>query len=117
MPSVSHNNPNQDIAASAQLGFELGVLISGLNVSADVKQAWLTLLQAATPKQLIALNETFKHALLMQATKEADEVYANRLRQLVNDFTANQTKLDEAFEQELANLAAQIKSHSGGILI
>ena len=117
MPATSQTANTQDLAASAQLGFELGVLIAGLKVSEEVKEALVVLLQAAKPNQLVELNEALRHALLMQATKEADEVYEKRLRQLVKDFEAKQEEIDKETGQQLAKLATEVESHAGGILI
>lgn len=117
MPAIADKNKAVDLAASLQLGFDLGVLIAGLKVSSEVKDSLGVLLEQATPKQLTALHDALVGAYLMQATKEADAEYENSLRKLIKDFEERQETGLQETEKELNLLAQEVNSKVGGILI
>ncbi|HAO81333.1 MAG: hypothetical protein A2388_03185 [Candidatus Veblenbacteria bacterium RIFOXYB1_FULL_43_13] len=110
-------NPVADQAVSVQLGFEMGVLISGLKVSDDVKEALLILLEQATPKQLIELHKALQQAFLMEATKEVDEQYEQKLRELVKEFEQKETEAETKVIEELTKIESEIKVKDNKILI
>ena len=110
-------NPVADQAVSVQLGFEMGVLISGLKVSDDVKEALLILLEQATSKQLIELHKALQQAFLMEATKEVDEQYEQKLRELVKEFEQKKLQVEVEVEKELSKIESEVKAKDNKILI
>ncbi|KKS91842.1 MAG: hypothetical protein UV69_C0044G0002 [Parcubacteria group bacterium GW2011_GWE2_43_12] len=96
-------NPVADQAVSVQLGFEMGVLISGLKVSDDVKEA--------------LLHKALQQAFLMEATKEVDEQYEQKLRELVKEFEQKNSEAEVEVERELNDIKNELKAKDNKILI
>jgi len=93
------------MSSAEERGKRLGFLIASLEMSAEQREALLSLLPEMTEAQLEELTDVLEASYLQAATKKADEEFVGELKNI-------EEKYEEAVDKVNAHTAKELDSIS-----
>ncbi|OGG42473.1 hypothetical protein A3A21_02680 [Candidatus Jorgensenbacteria bacterium RIFCSPLOWO2_01_FULL_45_25b] len=92
----------------ALYGRKLGFLIAALNVSPDIKEAWIEAVQAMSLKEMEKLLNVLEAQYLHEQTLEADEKLREEMEKLVHSFEKKKEENDTEALRKIQKLTKHI---------